>query len=270
MRYVMGTFLDVNVQGSDLREAQEAQRIIFNEIQELEERLSIYKQASEVSQINHAAGLSPVHVSPKTFAVIEQALHYAKLSDGAFDPTLNHIRNYRHVQLNAAAQAVFLLTAGMRLDLGGIGKGFALDCALERVKGIPSLTKITINFGGQLLFWTPSGTFDPISIAIEDPENRNAVLTTLQITTNGSLSTSSNAERAMHMQDPRSQEPVIGMSSVTVLAPTATQAEALSTAFFVLPPEQASALLNQCPGARAYVFKAIKHTLKVPGTFKVH
>jgi thiamine biosynthesis lipoprotein len=257
-RYVMGTFLTVQVEGVDKEACRHADNLIFDEIQHLDELLSIYRPGSEVSQINKAAGHAPVPVSQKTYSIIAEALRYADLTSGAFDPTVqdsfHQSLNYRHVILNPSEQTVFLTKQGMRLDLGGIGKGYALDCALDRVSAIPSLTKIFIDFGGQLLFWAPEGSFEPVSVAIEDPGNRNTVLTTLRIGSNGSVSTSSNAEHRGHLLNPRTGQPASGMASVTVMAPTGTQAEALSTALFILKPEEAPALLKKCPEAKATIF----------------
>jgi thiamine biosynthesis lipoprotein len=257
-RYVMGTFLTVHVQGADEESSRQAHDCIFSEVQHLDELLSIHRPTSEISRINRAAGTAGVSVSSQTYAVVEKSLYYAEISGGAFDPVVpcgDLSANYRHVYLDPITRTVFLATSGMHLDLGGIGKGFALDCALEKARMIPSLIKIVIDFGGQLLFWTPQGTFDPVRIAIENPENRNAILSTLQIGSNGSLSTSSNAEHPGHLLDPRTGQPAQGMSSVTVMAPTGTEAEALSTALFVLKPQEASALLEKCPAARAYIFE---------------
>jgi thiamine biosynthesis lipoprotein len=253
-RYVMGTFLTVQTQAASEEKAQQARDNFFDEVQSLEALLSRYRPQSEISQINQAAGIMPVQVSQKTYQAVDQALYYARLTAGAFDPTVQGSENYTGVRLDCSDRTVFLAKPGMCLDLGGIGKGFALDCALERVREFPALHKITIDFGGQLLFWTPQSTFDPISVAIENPEDRNTILATLQMTSNGSLSTSSNAEHAGHLLDPRTRRPAAEMASVTVLAPTGTQAEALSTALFVLQPDAAALVLEKCPGARAYLF----------------
>jgi len=257
MRYVMGTFLTVETFGADSKKVERGRDAIFGEIQRLDELLSIYRPESEISRINQAAGLRAIRVSPQTFDVIERACRYARLSGGAFDPTAQRLgpvgRHYEAVRLNPIEQSV-ALPASMRLDLGGIGKGFALDSALARARDIPALEKIIIDFGGQLLFWTPSGAFDPVRVSIENPNDRDAILSTIEIASNGSLSTSSNAEHAEHLLDPRTGKPAEGVISASAWAPTATEAEVLSTALFILGPAESAALLKKCSGARAYIF----------------
>jgi thiamine biosynthesis lipoprotein len=103
-----------------------------------------------------------------------------------------------------------------------------------------------------------------VSVTIENPENRNAIFSTLQVESNGSLSTSSNVEQNGHLLDPRTGQPAQGMASVTVMAPTGTQAEALSTALFVLKPDEACAVLRKCPGAQAYLFESSVVSVKEP------
>ncbi len=227
-RYVMGTFLSVQIAGHD---ASKLTQIFFEEVQRLEELLSIYKPESEISKINHAAGIEAVCVSGDTYDVVEKAFAYAEISGGAFDPSLRPW-GYRQILLDSEKRTIFLQNTGMTLDLGGIGKGFALDHALARVRRQGSPQSVSTNFGGQLLFWHASGSFGPEIIIIEDPVNRDAA-ETFQITSNCSISTSSNAERPRHLRDPRTGKPVEAHGSVTVVAPTGTEAEALSTAYFI-------------------------------------
>jgi FAD:protein FMN transferase len=227
-RYVMGTFLAVLITGEDYAELT---RIFLDEVQHLEELLSIYRPDSEISQINRAAGHHAVAVSEDTLHVIQEALRFAAQSGGAFDPTVQP-SGYRQVQLNRDARTIFLPLAGMMLDLGGIAKGFALDRALARVQEMGAPESVSADFGGQLLFWHKSGSFGPETIMIEDPIDRRPA-GIFQVSANCSISTSSNAERPGHLRNPLTGEPVPENGSVTVIALTGTEAEALSTALFV-------------------------------------
>jgi thiamine biosynthesis lipoprotein len=246
-----------------------------DEIQRLEELLSVYRPASEISRINQAAGFAPIRVSPATYAAIKQAIHFARLSSGAFDPTIvdgaraTHRKgsvecdasvDYRRVILNPHDQTVYLPVAGMGLNLGGIGKGFALDCAIEHARQAPDVGQVFINFGGQLLFWTPKSSFDPVKVGIEDPKNQGRLLSIFDIRSNCSISTSSNAERPAHLIDPRSGRPAQSVESATVIAPTATEAEAWSTALFVSGPSERSTLLKEHPEIKAFLSPARRRT----------
>lgn len=256
MRWAMGTILNVQVRGDNPDRLTHARDSIMNEVQRLEELLSIYRPASEISRINRASGSAPIRVSPTTYAVIEQALHFARLSSGAFDPTAGHgaCADYRQVILDPDNQTVCLPVAGMRFDLGGIGKGFALDCAISRARQWPDIRQAIINFGGQLFFWAAEGSFDPVNVGIEDPKDQGRLLSVIEVRSNCSISTSSNAERRGHLIDPRSGRRAEGVESATVVAPTATEAEAWSTALFVSGPAERSALLVKHPEIRAFVY----------------
>jgi len=227
-RYVMGTFLTVSIVGED---AARLPRIFMDEVQRLETILSIYRPESEVSRINREAGRRAVVVSGDAFRVIREALRFAAQSGGAFDPTMQPF-GYRRVELDPQSRTVFLTQEAMKLDLGGIGKGFALDRALAAARSAATPESVSADFGGQLLFWHRSGSFGPETVLIEDPANGSAV-ETFQVASNCSISSSSNAERPGHLRNPLTGEPAGGNGSVTVVAPTGTQAEALSTAFFV-------------------------------------
>ena len=193
--------------------------------------LSLYKPDSEISRINQAAGAAPVAVSPETYSIVEKAIHYAEKSGGAFDPTLKP-RGFRQIALDAADKTIFIQCPEMKLDLGGIGKGFALDQALARVQSEGSPESVSASFGGQLLFWHTNGAFGPEKILIEDEQNEGTPKS-FQISSNCSISTSSNAERPGHLRDPRTGDEVARNDSVTVVASTGTEAEAWSTALFI-------------------------------------
>ncbi len=120
----------------------------------------------------------------------------------------------------------------MTLNLGGIGKGFALDRALARVQTEGTPESVSADFGGQLLLWHMNGSFGPETVLVEDPVTRNT-METFQVTANCSISTSSNAERPGHLQNTLTGEQAPTHGSTTVIARSGTEAEALSTAFFV-------------------------------------
>ncbi|MFI5362249.1 MAG: FAD:protein FMN transferase [Elusimicrobiota bacterium] len=251
-RYAMGTLLRVEAEAAVAGAAARARDLIFVEIQRLEALLSRFRPDSDVSRINRAAGASPVRVAPETSAAIAAALDFASASDGAFSPAVDG--DHRAVRLDPAAGTVFLPVPGTSLDLGGIGKGFALDAAMVRARELAALERVLIDFGGQLLFWTRDERPGPVKVAIENPDGSGAFLGEFEVRRNCSVSTSSQAERPGHLIDRRAAGRVAsGAASATVVAPMAVEAEAWSTALFVAGREGLARLTGR-PDVEAFLF----------------
>ena len=254
-RYVMGTLLHVETEAAGPDAAARARDLIFAEIQRLEGVLSRFRPDSEISRVNRAAGVAPANVGPEAYAAIAQALDFARASGGAFSPVAGG--DHLGVRLDPVARTIFLPASGTSLDLGGIGKGFALDRAMQRVLESGELERAFIDFGGQLLFWTRDGRPGPLKVAIEDPARPGAILADFEIRSNCSVSTSSQAERPGHLVDRRTGLPAERAASVTVAAPSAAEAEAWSTALFVAGGEGLELLRNR-PDVRVFLFPNAK------------
>ncbi|MBI5025372.1 MAG: FAD:protein FMN transferase [Nitrospirae bacterium] len=153
----MDTDVTVTVVSPSERKAKDAVEAAFAEIKRLDKLLNYFSQDSELSAINRASGVNPVKVSPETLEVIKKAVDVARLTGGAFEPTIGpvmklwnfelktipdrkEIKNalalvdYRKVKINESTSEIFLEKRGMELDLGGIAKGYAADRALEAIK----------------------------------------------------------------------------------------------------------------------------------------
>ena len=252
-RYAMGTLLRVETAANGPDSAEKSRDLIFTEVQRWEGLLSRYRPNSEISSVNRAAGVRPARVGAETYAAIERSLEFARASSGAFSPLEGG--DHRDVLLDCAARTIFLPVAGTSLDLGGIGKGFALDRAMELARTPPELERASIDFGGQLLFWTRDSRPRPATVAIEDPARPGAIIADFEIRSNCSVSTSSQAERPGHLVDRRTGKPAQGLACATVVAPSATEAEAWSTALFVAG-QSGLAWLKDRPGVTAYLFPA--------------
>jgi thiamine biosynthesis lipoprotein len=207
----------------------------------------------------------PVEVSPLLFRAIEFAVAVAGATDGAFDPTIGAAmvrrgfnRNYRTGEISEgttaegsyrdlvldAARGAVMMRRRLLLDLGAVAKGLAIDLAAAELE---SLQGFLINAGGDLRFHGLSPEGEAWRIGVNDPNQPGSLLDVLELT-DGAVCTSGGYERPAsdgghHIlaADGRSPDDVTG---VTVLAPSAMVADALSTAAFVLGVERGMALLE--------------------------
>ncbi len=165
---------------------------------------------------------------------------------------------WQRVKLDQRARSAFFLTRGIELDLGGIGKGYALDC-VARVLRDAGVTAALINSGSSSIYaiGAPPGKAG-WPVRVFDPLDRRRILSTILLK-DQSLSTSGSYEKFFqlngrtycHIMDPRTGRPVEGMLQTSVIAPEATDSDALSTAVFVMGPERSARLLNNIAGTSA-------------------
>ena len=263
-------------------------RDIFSRIREIESRMSAYLEGSDVVRINKAAGLEPVKVHPEVFMVIEEALRYAELSDGAFDPAVGPLVklwninsdnprvptpeeiekalplvNWRDIELDRGAGSVFLKRAGMAIDLGGIAKGYAADeaAAIIRKAGIP---RAIINLGGNILLVGEKKDKTPWKVGIQTPFEIQGNYIGVVKTGENSVVTSGVYERYFekdgvkyhHILSPADGAPVRNeLLSITIVTGVSLAADALSTAVFVLGYEKGRALVESLENTGAiFVF----------------
>ena len=214
VRWTMGTLCEIEAPGAP----DAAVSAAFAEIERWDRILSLYKKESEASALNQAAGTGPVEVSPDLYAAVEASLRLAAETGGAFDPTVSPA-GWKKVRLDAAARTVEL-PAGLSLDFGGIGKGWALDkaAAILRRAGV---NRARFNFGGQVHAvgaWTVAvpGRSEPL--ALED----------------ASVAVSGDSEHPGHIRSPLDGKAVRRPGSAAAVLPSAADADAWSTALFVL------------------------------------
>ena len=240
-------------------------------IEALEDQLSVYRPNSELSQLNAHAATDWVTVESRLFQLLQFARQASAETEGGFDittgplvalwrrckadyrlPTPTEISETRlqtcmhQVEFDTAHQAIRFPTAGMELNLGSIGKGYALDRAAELLVD-QHVTEFLIHGGkSSLLARGPHHGYPGWPIGIANPLFPEKTLATILLVNAGLSTSGSNIQyfrlegkRYGHILDPRTGWPAEGLASVTVLAPTATIAEALSTAFFVIGVENA-------------------------------
>jgi len=279
-RPAMGTSFEIYLYAANRERADELFEAAFDEIERVEQALSNYRSTSELSRVNAKAAEAAVVTDPEVFSLLQRALAFSRQSDGAFDITvgtlmkawgffrgagrypteeeLNRARErtgWQSVKLDQQNRSVFFTRQGIELDLGGIGKGHALDC-VARVLRDAGVRSALISSGSSSIYaiGTPPGK-PGWPVRISDPLDRVRVLSTIRLR-DQSLSTSGSYEKFFrlngqtycHIIDPRSGRPIEGMLQTTVIAPEATDSDALSTAVFVLGPQQSARLLNGIMG----------------------
>ena len=236
VQYVMGTLCDISAYGPH---ADEAITAAFAEIARWDRALSLYKKESDVSALNASNG-APFQCSPELWEALTASIEYAKASGGAFDPTiLPVLRNgpqalasvgYQKIELDDKKRFARFRARGMAVDFGGIGKGIALDHAVKvlRLRGINAAR---LNLGGQIyaLGAPPEASAWPVIVegSTETFFLRDA-----------SISTSGNSEKPGHIASPFTGQRIYEDYATIVASNSATEADAWSTAVFVLGPDK--------------------------------
>lgn len=274
---LMGTIVEITVAARDEATAERAMTAAFKEIRRLEEIMSTYIPSSDISKINAAAGLHPVKVHRDLLFAVKKALEFANLSEGAFNiavgpaidlwnveesdripsaAELEAVRpliNYKNIIINNKDETIFLKEKGMRINLGGIGKGFATDYAYKALTGSGIKSGI-IAVAGDLRFFGKKPDGEPWTIGIKHPRKKEELIAKLQ-GTNMAVSTSGDYERFFikdgvryhHILSPVTLQPARGFQSVTVIAGDSVTADSLSTAIFAMGPEKGLKLLQSLP-----------------------
>jgi len=257
----------------------EAFEAVFHEFDRLEALMSVWKRGSDVERLNAAAGVHPVAVSPEVMEVLEDARQISEWTAGKFDVTFaalsglwkfdhdqdNRIPSprdvaarlplvdYRAVELDRAAGSAYLRHKGMRVHLGGIGKGYAIDRAVTilRARG---LRDFMIQAGGDLYVAGRRGD-RPWRVAIRDPRGpADRSFASLDLT-DGTFSTSGDYERFFidhgrryhHILDPDLGAPARASRSATIVATRAVVADGLSTGVFILGGRAGMDLIERLP-----------------------
>jgi len=260
---LLGTFVTISVYGENRERVNAAVSAAFEEFRRIDGLMSIHRADSELSRLNARAAAEPLVVSPELFRVIAKAQEIAGQTEGSFDITIRPLAdlwgfiwkeyrlptdeqlkavltrvNYRLVQLGEEKRTAHFLGAGVSLDLGGIAKGYAVDCAIEKLRS-NGVTDAMVKAGGDLrVIGVPPGKTNWI-VQLEDPVKEGS-RTKIPLR-DAALSTSGNYEnyfemdgvRYSHMWNPRTGRPVQGIAACTVIAPTCIESDAMATACFV-------------------------------------
>ena len=280
-RPAMGSYFEVRLPASTPGAVDLACRAL-DLIDALESQLTVYRDDSEVSRLNATAHLGPVEVERGLFGLLELAVAVSRETEGAYDVTAGALSEAwgfvkgpkrvpdeqtladaqartgsHHLRLDPELRTVAFDREGVRINLGSIGKGYAIDRAIDVIRGHWWPTSALVHGGQSSLYalGSPPGQLGGRwEISLRNPFDPERPLGTLRLRNRG-LGTSGAAFQQFvvegrvygHLIDPRSGEPALGPASVTVVAPTAALADALSTAFYLLGPEAAGAYVATHP-----------------------
>ncbi len=262
----------------------------LHEIQRVDRLMTTWRPDSDLSKVNAAAGTGQkVAIDPETFGIVENAIHTSEISDGTFDitfeslhglwkfdedldphpPTLAAVRaklplvNYHHVHLDAGAHTVMLDKAGVKISLGGIAKGYAVDRAAKVLDdaGLPSFY---VQAGGDLFARGKKPDGSPWQAAVRDPRGPEGSYFAVLDLSDHAFSTAGDYERSYvvgekryhHIIDPRTGFPATASRSVTIWAKTALLADGIDDAVFILGPEKGLALVESLDDVAAVIVDA--------------
>lgn len=265
MRYRMGTLFEIRLWSDSKEQARHAMEAAFEEIRQIEQRFSRFDPASETSFVNRHAAREPVRVSETFMDLTLLSMELSRKNDGAFDITAGAWNQlwqraferqrlperseqeeagacvgWQQVETDLSKRIIRFHRPGLTLDFGGIGKGYALDRAVEQLQrqGIP---RGWVDAGGNFKVF---GFEEMPSFGIEHPLTPDRLWAVADLV-RPAVASSSNRLRTLlilgkhygHIVNPRSGWPLTADSGTTVLAESAALADACSTALLVLGPE---------------------------------
>ena len=286
---VMGTFARVVAVAKDASTGDKCVEAALAEIRKVDDLMSDYQEDSEISRINKEAAQKAVPVSESTFEILQKSVAFSQLTDGAFDITVGPLVDVFHktqeervaptqeqieqarakvgfekLILDRENRTVRFEVDGMRLDLGAIAKGYGVDKAVEAARRCGAIG-VMVDIGGDVrCFGEPPEGRDVWRIGLQDPNSAvegmsgGGLVLTLNVT-NAAVATSGDyqqfvlieGKRYSHIMNRKTGMSVEGLSSVTIIADNATDADALATSVSVMGPEKGLALIEKLPNAEA-------------------
>ena len=281
----MGADVRITAWTADENAALAAFDAVFAEFERLESIMSVWRDGSEVQRLNAAAGRHPVPIGQDMQRVLRDARQVSDWTNGKFDVTFGALSglwkfdhdqdntipdpeavrarlpliDYTALEVDARAGTAFLKRPGMRVHLGGIGKGYTIDRGADILRG-RGLRDFMIQSGGDLYVSGARGD-RPWRVGIRDPRGpADRSIAALDLT-NGTFSTSGDYERFFikdgrryhHILDPDAGEPARGCQSVTIVAESASIADGLSTGVFILGPAAGMLLIEKLPNVEGVI-----------------
>jgi len=300
-REAMACEFEVRLNAGQFDRGTEAALEALDTVDALENQLSVFRQSSEISRINQSAAAETVEVSPSLFTLLETAFRWNDETGGAFDVTsapLWHawgfarregtVPNERQlanaldcvgaglVELDADSHTIRFRKPGVAINLGGVGKGYALDCCARKLLDA-GINDFLIHGGNSSVLahgCLGSVQDEPAkrskrgwNVGIRHPLRPDRRLAEVRLcdralATSGSWAQSfvHEGRRYGHILDPRTGRPAEGVLSATAIAPTAAMADALSTAFYVMGADASLDYCRQRPELAAVLACPVRHS----------
>jgi thiamine biosynthesis lipoprotein len=281
---IMGTRITVELWADDKDKGERAIDAVLDEMRHIDESMSTYKPTSEVSQVNAKAADGPLPITKELFDLLTTAKEYSVLTDGAFDITYasvgylydfrKRIRpneaqitkalpavDYHHVLLDPKKQTVQFSQKGVRIDLGGIAKGYSVDRGIDVLKSL-GITRAYVSAGGDSrIIGDRFGK--PWMVGIRDPRKGSDDVITRIPLVDAAISTSGDYERYFeedgvryhHIIDPHTGHSASKVRSATIIGPAAIRTDGLSKTAFVLGPDKAMEIYNRIDDIDAIIVK---------------
>lgn len=281
---IMGTRISVELWHQDAQQANHAMGAVMDVMRAVDESMSPSLSRSELFKINQQAAQQDVIISQSLFALIEKSLHYSSMSNGAFDISFSSVGrfydyrekiapgqqqldenlaaiNYRYIQLDKKNHTIRFMHPQLKIDLGGIAKGYAVDRAIEQLQQLGIESAIVSAGGDSRILGDRRG--NPWVIGVRHPRKDEQYAVRIPLD-NTAISTSGDYERFFlkgdqrihHIINPTTGKSASSVQSVSILAPLAVDSDALSTTVFVLGIKKGLALVNQLQGIDAIIIDA--------------
>ncbi len=280
-RPIMGTEVSVSLWSDDPDQGRQALEEVFAEAERINRLMSTYIDGSEISEINRLAAERPVVAGEELFRLIQRSLDISVLTHGAFDITYDSVGqhydfrerqrpdtetvdaekkniDYRYIQLDEASSSVRFLKDGVRINLGGIAKGYFVERGVNVLRDLGIESAIVTAGGDTRLLGDRRGR--PWIVGVQDPREEEEVAIYLPLA-DEAISTSGDYERFFdengiryhHIIRPSTGKPAGGVHSATVFGPDAVLTDALSTSVFVLGVDKGLTLIATLPDYESIV-----------------
>jgi thiamine biosynthesis lipoprotein len=276
---IMGTRCAVELWSEDKARGEAAITSVFDDMKRIDRLMSTWKEDTEISRVNREGSKHPVKISQELFRLLQESVEYSELTRGAFDITYASVGylydfkkgvhpdsaaiaealpgiNWRHMVLDAKNTTVYFTRPGMRIDLGGIAKGYSVDRGIEILQR-QGITRAMVNSGGDTrILGDRFGK--PWVVGVRDPDHEGKVFLRLPLS-DTAFSTSGDYERYFdedgkrfhHIIDPKTGDSARKVRSVTVISGTATRTDALTKSVFIMGADEGIAFINTLPDVDA-------------------
>jgi thiamine biosynthesis lipoprotein len=276
---IMGTRCAVELWSDDPVAGEAAITSVFDDMKRIDHLMSTWKEDTEISMVNRDGGKHPVRISLELFELLQTSVKYSELTHGAFDITYASVGylydfkhgvhpdqaaidkalpgiNWRHMILNPKKTTVFFTRPGMRIDLGGIAKGYSVDRGIGILQK-QGISRAMVNAGGDTrIIGDRFGK--PWVVGIRDPDHENKMFLRMPLS-NTAFSTSGDYERYFdedgkrfhHIIDPKTGDSARKCRSVTIISGNATRTDALTKSVFIMGPEEGIRFIDTLPDVDA-------------------